>query len=284
MKTLSSLSCALALSGACAAANAQVTIPNTFQSGTPARAADVNANFSAVKAAVDANAADIAALEQLADGAFGGIAVAVDGVHIGTLLSIAPRVGLSSDPNTPTPTATVLYPASIGDTPALWVLTATGYVVAISAAPEYGAPFVTPPVSGMVLPSPMLYPAPNCDGDPIILAPMAGAAPRPPVGPQQLAPLPGKWFANVGGGGGVFRAPDPTDPKTYMASSTTPLVPLSAASFEARATNPSSTGETVCTNFANPITGVGRLLVENDPAVTGVPNGMNGGRITLDTY
>ncbi len=38
-----------------------LTIPNTFQANTPARAADVNANFTAVEASVDDNAADIAA-------------------------------------------------------------------------------------------------------------------------------------------------------------------------------------------------------------------------------
>ncbi len=37
----------------------EVTIPNTFQSGTPAVAADVNENFTAVKEAVDGNASDI---------------------------------------------------------------------------------------------------------------------------------------------------------------------------------------------------------------------------------
>jgi len=40
-----------------------VTIPNTFHSGTPALAAEVNANFSAVKVAVDDNAADIDSLQ-----------------------------------------------------------------------------------------------------------------------------------------------------------------------------------------------------------------------------
>jgi hypothetical protein len=40
-----------------------LTIPNTFQPNTPARAADVNANFDAVEASVDDNAADIAALQ-----------------------------------------------------------------------------------------------------------------------------------------------------------------------------------------------------------------------------
>jgi hypothetical protein len=40
-----------------------VTIPNTFQSGTPAVAAEVNANFTAVETAVDDNDGRIAALE-----------------------------------------------------------------------------------------------------------------------------------------------------------------------------------------------------------------------------
>jgi hypothetical protein len=40
-----------------------VTLPNTFQAGTRARAAEVNANFAAVKSAVDDNDARIAALE-----------------------------------------------------------------------------------------------------------------------------------------------------------------------------------------------------------------------------
>ncbi|MEW5738200.1 MAG: hypothetical protein AB1938_04705 [Myxococcota bacterium] len=40
-----------------------VTLPNTFSSGSPARAAEVNANFTAVKMAVDDNHARIQALE-----------------------------------------------------------------------------------------------------------------------------------------------------------------------------------------------------------------------------
>jgi len=38
-----------------------VTIPNTFTAGTPARAAEVNDNFAAVEASVDDNAADVLA-------------------------------------------------------------------------------------------------------------------------------------------------------------------------------------------------------------------------------
>jgi hypothetical protein len=40
-----------------------VTVPNTFVPGTPARAADVNANFSAIAGAVNGSAADIATLQ-----------------------------------------------------------------------------------------------------------------------------------------------------------------------------------------------------------------------------
>ena len=40
-----------------------VTIPNTFTAGTPAKAADVNANFSAVATAVNGSANDVATLQ-----------------------------------------------------------------------------------------------------------------------------------------------------------------------------------------------------------------------------
>ncbi len=41
---------------------AEVDIPNSFSAGTPAVAADVNANFTAVETAVDGNAVDIVGL------------------------------------------------------------------------------------------------------------------------------------------------------------------------------------------------------------------------------
>lgn len=41
----------------------EVTVPNTFQAGTPAVADEVNANFSAVETAVNGNAADIGNLQ-----------------------------------------------------------------------------------------------------------------------------------------------------------------------------------------------------------------------------
>jgi hypothetical protein len=57
-----SISLALATIALTATAG-DVTIPNTFTAGTPAKAADVNANFSAVATAVNASAQDIATLQ-----------------------------------------------------------------------------------------------------------------------------------------------------------------------------------------------------------------------------
>jgi hypothetical protein len=56
------VSAVLALT-ATSAYSGTVTIPNTFKPETPARAADVNANFSAIATAVNGTATDIATLE-----------------------------------------------------------------------------------------------------------------------------------------------------------------------------------------------------------------------------
>lgn len=79
----------VALLGCMAAmpAFADVTLPHTFTSGTPARAAEVNANFTALKTATDANSAAIdglkADLQALALSMRGGLQVQVNGVTIG---------------------------------------------------------------------------------------------------------------------------------------------------------------------------------------------------------
>jgi hypothetical protein len=52
-----------ALIGATSIGHAQVTVPNTFAPNTPAKAADVNANFTAVVNGVNANAQAITSLQ-----------------------------------------------------------------------------------------------------------------------------------------------------------------------------------------------------------------------------
>jgi hypothetical protein len=49
--------------GTSAAYSGTVTVPNSFAAGTPAKAADVNANFSAIASAVNGTAADVSALQ-----------------------------------------------------------------------------------------------------------------------------------------------------------------------------------------------------------------------------
>ena len=57
------LTVVVSLIGSRAAAQT-LQVPNTFQAGTPARAAEVNQNFDAVAGAVNANSVDMAALVQ----------------------------------------------------------------------------------------------------------------------------------------------------------------------------------------------------------------------------
>ena len=66
-----------------------VTIPHTFQANTTAKAAEVNANFSAVKTAVDGNANDIATNEADIATNKTDIAAAVTNIRVGAGLSIS---------------------------------------------------------------------------------------------------------------------------------------------------------------------------------------------------
>lgn len=93
-----------------------LTIPNTFQAGTPARADDVNANFTAVEASVDDNAADIAANEQAISGlaANSGIRIYSQGTSIGRLLG---------------------FPSTFNDG-SIWMITDEGYMAYTSLDDE----------------------------------------------------------------------------------------------------------------------------------------------------
>ena len=63
MGKLHSLVLGAVFAAASATVFGQVTVPNTFTPGTPAKAADVNANFNAVVTGVNANATAISALQ-----------------------------------------------------------------------------------------------------------------------------------------------------------------------------------------------------------------------------
>lgn len=71
MKTTGSKSAfaclAMGLAIASGAQAAPLSVPNTFAPGTPAKAAEVNANFSAVQSAVNANISEIDALKAQVD-------------------------------------------------------------------------------------------------------------------------------------------------------------------------------------------------------------------------
>lgn len=75
------------------AAFGQIQVPNTFQSGQPARAAEVNENFAALESEIEENSTEIAAsasaikeLRAAIDALNSGIQVLADGVPIGLWL------------------------------------------------------------------------------------------------------------------------------------------------------------------------------------------------------
>lgn len=84
MKRLFILCCTVGIAPAAIAD--EVDIPHQFSAGTPAIAAEVNANFDAVEVAVDDNAQRVVALETGLGTA--GIAVRVNGVVVGRYLTL----------------------------------------------------------------------------------------------------------------------------------------------------------------------------------------------------
>ena len=100
-----------------------LTVPNTFSAGTPARAAEVNENFTAVEASVDDNAAAIITNETdirsnessiVAVASGGGIMVYSQGTLIGRFLSL-----VESQPNSQL----------------IWVISNTGYIFSLATEP-----------------------------------------------------------------------------------------------------------------------------------------------------
>lgn len=70
---------------------AQVTVPNTFAAGSPARAADVNANFQALATAINGLTTRVNRLE-------GGLAAAdIPGTYNFSVLNLMPLAGAPND-------------------------------------------------------------------------------------------------------------------------------------------------------------------------------------------
>lgn len=126
MKFRTYLNCVLALLLPLSSTAGDLTIPNSFQAGTPARAAEVNANFDAVEVAVDDNAQRVATLETTIGTA--GVAVSVNGVVVGRYLAhgtgfievdLAASVGVGTE--------LVAEAVNILTTSRIFVLSPTGY-------------------------------------------------------------------------------------------------------------------------------------------------------------
>jgi len=236
-------------------ASSQTQVPNTFQSGQPARAAEVNDNFSTVESAVNQNASDIAnntaettsntALIQanataIAVGeaailantqAIAGVAaiaiprVKANGQDIGTFLT------LSHDPSS----------ENLFNT-GFWILSDTGYVFRVSASDR--ASFQAGELQLLKL----RFETPNCSG-PAYVAAMNNPA----------IPLTALLRS-----GAVFASEDLNDnPGVYYTPKGSALDPVVLQSFITIVS-----GATVCT--AQNEAGGAFIVVPNDSSVTGV--------------
>jgi len=109
----------------------EVDVPNQFQSGTPAVAAEVNANFAAIESAVDDNAQRVTSLE----GGLGlaGVNVRVGGTLVGRYMGIftgSETVDVSGGLGS----ASVAEGGSLGSALAIMVLSPTGYRFSIATS------------------------------------------------------------------------------------------------------------------------------------------------------
>jgi hypothetical protein len=194
-----------------------VDIPNQFQAGTPAVAAEVNANFDAVEVAVDDNAQRIADVEITSDDnaqrvatlesaiTTAGVAVRVDGIVIGRYLahgSGAVEVDITAAAGGGT--VRVAEAVGVGSASEIFVVSPTGYRFAVATS-DFDNPRLSEGDLGF---SVLFYESVDCTGNAYI--PVEGDTGffslfQPSVG--AFRPMK-RWSARQGL---VFSSPDPAD-------------------------------------------------------------------------
>lgn len=217
---------------------AEVTLPHVFSAGTPASAAQVNANFAAVEAGVDDNARAIAELrlqvQVLQSAGGGGLSVVVGGTRLGTFVTGGP-----DDPN-------------FGFYNSLLAVSDQGYFFSVSLGETDDGSAPTVP-EGALAAADFYFTQPNC------------------AGTRYLAFNYGD-FRFMWRQGFVVASPNPSDPvKAYRAKGSP--VELSMFSVQSR----TSASAASCTNLGMAEVKRALAVQANDPAVTGVPSDPAGG-------
>lgn len=241
-----------------------VTIPNTFTPGTPARAEDVNANFTAVATAVNGSGQNIAALQgaltTIQSTPVGGLTVSVGGTPIGSLFSSqleCEEVYASGDPLcTDTPGQSYIVTVS-----------SKGFLAQIATAPlVYNGTTITTwglPEGSLYIPNYVFYDQSNCAGNAY-----AGSSAAPFIIRQ----------------GFVFGAINPSDAnQSYYIQGTPTTVPT--VSYQTAVVSSSGVVSTPqCTSGPPPSAYPNYYLMSpNNPSVTGIPVSV-AGSITIATH
>jgi hypothetical protein len=271
----------------------QVDIPNQFEAGTTAVAAEVNANFSALETAVDDNAQQIDTNTQSIDAnaqaiaplgaAIGtaGISVKLDDVHIGRFVRAGrPPIEMPVDGGTE---LLAFGAVGLANTSQIDVLSDTGYRFSIVTADMMVGSRAF--VEGELDPSPVFYDDTTCTGNRYFpVEGNTGFFTRFVPGVSDIRPAK-PWAMRQGA---VWGSPDPADPNpVYMIrrGQTVQTVPLlSFLIYSETLDRPFCIDATVIPGFdVNDSTHVNNTAFSVEPAdaaVTGVADRL-GGAITV---